>query len=85
MKEFFLKMVSGPDNVTPDLARVLFFFTWCVWALACFLFLYYSHDPAQIAGSFLSLFSAGTALLIGGASAVLIKHKTEPGSTGNPP
>lgn len=78
MWQFIIRLLSGPDNQTPDLARFLFFFTWLIWAAACIMFLYRSKDANDLISSFPSLFGMGSALLLSGSASVLIKHATEP-------
>lgn len=75
---FIRKLLSGPDNSSPDLARVLFFFTWLIWAAACLMYLFVVRDPEELSSSFLNLFGVGSALLVSGSASVLIKHSTEP-------
>lgn len=75
---FIKKLLSGPDNSSPDLARVLFFFTWLIWAAACLIYLFTVRDPKELSSSFLNLFGVGSALLVSGSASVLIKHSTEP-------
>ena len=75
---FLRKLLSGPDNSSPDLARVLFFFTWVIWAAACVMYFFRVTDPKELSSSFLNLFGVGSALLVSGSASVLIKHSTEP-------
>lgn len=79
MKSFLLKLVSGPDNQTPDLARVLFLGTWVLWAVSCVMYLYGAKSIADIASAaYLNLFGVGSALLLSGAGAIWIKKTAEP-------
>ena len=81
MWQFIIRLLSGPDNQTPDLARFLFFFTWLIWAVACIMFLWKFKDANELLSSFPSLFGMGATLLVSGSASVLIKHATEPKKT----
>jgi uncharacterized membrane protein len=75
---FLLKLLSGPDNNSPDVARVLLILTWIIWAIACVMFLYRAQTPDSLLSGFPTLFGIGSGLLLSGASSILIKHMTEP-------
>ena len=76
MKDFLMKLLSGKDNATPDVSRILLL----LGAIAMVFYTGYDvivHNTVFDAGSFGIAF--GTLLAAGGAG-IAIKGKTEPGT-----
>jgi hypothetical protein len=73
MKTFFRLLLTGKDNETYEIGRVLLFIGYVSFLLfsAYDVFLLHHFDPLS--------FSAGlTGLLFGGSSGIAIKARTEP-------
>lgn len=78
MKAFFRLMLTGKDNETYEIARVLLFFGFIAFILFAAYDVWASHhfDPIN--------YSAGlTGLLFGGSGGIAIKAHTEPAAKDN--